>query len=241
MKADEMPTDLQILLESVRGQLDRQMFEEAWRDLQLVPHNARDQWLVLVYSFWAANWLDYTEPAKELALKDNPFSNSAQDVFSLSKDALLKLYDEKPTKKQMDEKEQQLGSPITAITSLIGEDLVLGIFVLFLRDSGDGVASLDYSCKSEGPRGPNLDAWMLTHNHACYQIEVKNWCASAKGGKQIKSGTSQLRPLPDTRRKPEESVEGGRQYAVMGTSVARSSSTSTRFLVAGHASLNGLK
>ena len=40
MKADEMPTDLQILLESVRGQLDRQMFEEAWRDLQLVPHNA---------------------------------------------------------------------------------------------------------------------------------------------------------------------------------------------------------
>ena len=69
MKADEMPTDLQILLESVRGQLDRQMFEEAWCDLQLVPHNARDQWLVLVYSFWAANWLDYTEPAKELALK----------------------------------------------------------------------------------------------------------------------------------------------------------------------------
>ena len=62
MKADEMPTDLQILLESVRGQLDRQMFEEAWRDLQLVPHNARDQWLVLAYSFWAANWLDYTEP-----------------------------------------------------------------------------------------------------------------------------------------------------------------------------------
>lgn len=69
MKADEMPTDLQILMESVRGQLDRQMFEEAWRDLQLVPHNARDQWLVLAYSFWAANWLDYTEPAKELALK----------------------------------------------------------------------------------------------------------------------------------------------------------------------------
>jgi pentatricopeptide repeat protein len=69
MKPDETPTDLQILMESVRGQLDRQMFKEAWRDLQLVPHNARDQWLVLVYSFWAANWLDYTEPAKELALK----------------------------------------------------------------------------------------------------------------------------------------------------------------------------
>lgn len=69
MTPSPMPTDLQILMESVRGQLDRQMFEEAWRDLQLVPHNARDQQLVLDYSFCAANWLNYTEPAKELALK----------------------------------------------------------------------------------------------------------------------------------------------------------------------------
>ena len=40
MKADEMPTDLQILLESVRGQLDRQIRKKVCQDLQLVPHNA---------------------------------------------------------------------------------------------------------------------------------------------------------------------------------------------------------
>jgi tetratricopeptide (TPR) repeat protein len=69
MKPDEMPPDLEEYLERVREKLDRHMFEEAWRDLQLVPESARDQWMVLVYSFWAANWLDYTEPAKEFALK----------------------------------------------------------------------------------------------------------------------------------------------------------------------------
>ena len=69
MKPDEMPPDLEEYLERVREKLDRHMFEEAWRDLQLVPESARDEWLVLTYSFWAANWLDYTEPAKELALK----------------------------------------------------------------------------------------------------------------------------------------------------------------------------
>jgi tetratricopeptide (TPR) repeat protein len=69
MKADEKPTDLEEYLDRVRAKLDLRLYEEAWRDLQLVPESARDQWLVLAYSFWAANWLDYTEPAKELALK----------------------------------------------------------------------------------------------------------------------------------------------------------------------------
>jgi pentatricopeptide repeat protein len=69
MKADELPTDLQILLESVRGKLELGLYKEAWHDLQLVPESVRDHLLVLDYSFWAADWLEYTEPAKELALK----------------------------------------------------------------------------------------------------------------------------------------------------------------------------
>lgn len=120
---------------------------------------------------------------------DNPLGSSAQDVFSLSKDALIKLYDEKPAKNQKDKVEEQLGSPITAITSLIGEDLVLGLFELFLHDKGDGLKiGPDYFCKSKGSRGPRLDAWILTKQNTCYQAEVKNWCASAKGGKRIKNG-----------------------------------------------------
>lgn len=120
---------------------------------------------------------------------DNTLSSSDQDVFSMSKDALIKLYDEKPAKNQKDKAEEQLGSPITAITSLIGEDLVLGIFELFLHDTGDGFKiGPDYFCKSKGSRGPRLDAWILTSQSICYQAEVKNWCASAKGGKRIKTG-----------------------------------------------------
>ena len=69
MKHEPLPADLEEYLQGVRDKLDRRLYEEAWRDLQLVPENARDQWMVLVYSFWAANWLDYTEPAKEFALK----------------------------------------------------------------------------------------------------------------------------------------------------------------------------
>jgi tetratricopeptide (TPR) repeat protein len=69
MKHEPLPADLEEYLEGVRGKLDLRLYEEAWRDLQLVPENGRDQWMVLVYSFWAANWLDYTEPAKEFALK----------------------------------------------------------------------------------------------------------------------------------------------------------------------------
>jgi len=69
MKPDEMPANLEEFLDRVREKLDRRHYEEAWRDLQRVPEDARDQWLVLVYSFWAADWLEYTEPAKEFALK----------------------------------------------------------------------------------------------------------------------------------------------------------------------------
>jgi hypothetical protein len=44
------------LWDQVRDKLDLRLYEEAWRDLQLVPHTARDQWLLLVYSFRAANF-----------------------------------------------------------------------------------------------------------------------------------------------------------------------------------------
>lgn len=69
MKPDEMPADLEEFLDRVRDKLDLRLYEEAWRDLQLVPENARNRWMVLAYSFWAANWLDNTESAKEFALK----------------------------------------------------------------------------------------------------------------------------------------------------------------------------
>ena len=109
--------------------------------------------------------------------------DSESDDFKLNSSALLELYDQNPNY-------DELGSPITAITSLIGEDLLLGLFDHYLRNKdnkGDAIVSLDYSCKSEGRRGRWLDAWVETKNdpEALYQTEVKNWCASAIGGRPI--------------------------------------------------------
>ena len=67
--------------------------------------------------------------------------DSENEMFSLNKNALLKLYDEKPKKRKKGEandEDTDYGSPITAITSLLGEDLVLGLFELFLEERNDG-------------------------------------------------------------------------------------------------------
>lgn len=121
---------------------------------------------------------------------DNPLSNSAQNMFSLSKDALLKLYDKKRKKEKTAEDEEDLGSPITAITSLIGEDLLLGFFDHYLQEktSGDGIIwdpRHMYKCKGPGNKGSRLDAWIKTKKGKLYQAEAKNWCASAIGGVEV--------------------------------------------------------
>ena len=121
---------------------------------------------------------------------DNPLSNSEQNMFSLSKDALLKLYDKKRKKEKTAEDKEDLGSPITAITSLIGEDLLLGLFDHYLQDktAGDGIIwdpRLMYKCKGPGNKGSRLDAWIKTKKGKLYQAEAKNWCASAIGGVEV--------------------------------------------------------
>jgi hypothetical protein len=118
--------------------------------------------------------------------------DSENEMFSLNKNALLKLYDEKPKKRKKGEandEDTDYGSPITAITSLLGEDLVLGLFELFLEERNDGFRTRpDYDCRTDGSKGPQLDAWVLTKKDRCYQMEIKNWGASAKGGRGIKAG-----------------------------------------------------
>ena len=109
------------------------------------------------------------------------------DLFTLNRISLIDLFD----KKYLDEK---LGSPLTAIISFFGEDLLLGLFDHYLRSKGDCIVSLDYSCKSEGLTGHRLDAWVETKNKlkTLYQTEIKNWSANALGGKPIKNTENSL-------------------------------------------------
>lgn len=89
---------------------------------------------------------------------------------------LLKFYDK-------DGPRDDLGSPISAITGLIGEDLVLGLLQHYLRRSNKGLKIVT-QCKESGRKGACLDAWVITETN-CYATEVKNWCASAFGGREV--------------------------------------------------------
>ena len=71
-----------------------------------------------------------------------------------------------------------LGSHVSAITSLIGEDLVIGCLLHFLRKKGFECKIESYTCKRPGKAGNRLDAWISyrtqTENYIL-QVEVKNW------------------------------------------------------------------
>jgi hypothetical protein len=126
-----------------------------------------------------------------------PRTFSTGEVFQLNKSELLTFYD----LRQLADKER--GSPVTAITSLIGEDLVLGLLEHYLRTDGKDALLGDpiYKCKTRGKTGPQLDAWILTKKHL-YQTEVKNWCASAIGGVEVGQELSGETAGGRKRRKP---------------------------------------
>jgi len=109
------------------------------------------------------------------------------DLFTLNRISLIDFFDKRYLNKI-------LGSPLTAIISFFGEDLLLGLFDHYLRSKGDCIVSLDYSCKSEGLTGHRLDAWVETKNKpkTLYQTEIKNWSANAFGGKPINNTDNSL-------------------------------------------------
>jgi hypothetical protein len=89
--------------------------------------------------------------------------------------ALLTFYDSPSS--WSTEKSRQ-GSHVSAITGLIGEDLVLA---LLLQHLGDSAQIVGYKCKREGLKGARLDAWIAVGD-VIYQVEVKNWSAHSLGG-----------------------------------------------------------
>jgi hypothetical protein len=105
---------------------------------------------------------------------------SSSDAFKLKKMSLFKFYDQRFSG------DEEKGSPVTAVTSLIGEDVVLGLLEQYLRTAGKDavVRGPIYKCNTGEQRGPRLDAWIRTRKHL-YQVEVKNWCASAIGGVEV--------------------------------------------------------
>lgn len=95
---------------------------------------------------------------------------------------LLSFYDLKSNWK--DPQEEDATSPISAITGLIGEDLVIGALRHYFRHRKQENLTFEPRCKQPGISGYRLDGWVLSSLFA-YQTEIKNWCASALGGKSV--------------------------------------------------------
>jgi hypothetical protein len=114
-----------------------------------------------------------------------PSADPADEIV-IKRQALLDLYDG-----GHDWTERE-GSPISAITGMIGEDLVLALLRDHLASRG-GSQTPRYDCKGHGSW---LDAWLVTPT-ARYQVEIKSWCASAFGGKKVKPDDSNLRQVAE--------------------------------------------
>lgn len=86
-----------------------------------------------------------------------------------------------------DIKDSQKGDA-NAIMSILGEDLNASAYKHF---RGNKVEILNDSVLPGLPgtnKGKRLDRWIVDkENRKLYQCEIKNWAATAKGGKQLKS------------------------------------------------------
>lgn len=113
---------------------------------------------------------------------------TSKDYLTLDIGRLLGFYDEVDRTKK-----KELGSSVSALTGLLGEDLVLGALDKYLKEKIE--KPIDYACrgkmrtirrKGKKPKRSNswLDAWIVSPKK-CYQTEVKNWSASAVGGQPV--------------------------------------------------------
>lgn len=92
---------------------------------------------------------------------------------------------------RVDPLEEDNTSAVSAITGVIGEDLVLGLLLQYLESQGEPFEFLSYKCSAQERPFHRLDAWVITHKMA-YQVEVKNWGAAALGGEPVADDDSDL-------------------------------------------------
>ena len=111
-----------------------------------------------------------------------------KEYLTLNIEKLLSFYDE-----QNSEEKKDLGSSVSALTGLIGEDLVLGALDHYFNERIQ--KPINYSCRGKmrvirrkGKKAIRtnswLDAWIVLPDK-CFQTEVKNWSASAVGGQPV--------------------------------------------------------
>ena len=112
---------------------------------------------------------------------------SSPTVISVSVNALLRFFDEKPGWSQ---------GHATSIVGVVGEDLSAACFKRYLESRGHNAAVLVHP-GSDRPwpvttgkqRGPRLDRWIQVDwqcgSRTIFQTEIKSWSAHAIGGQPL--------------------------------------------------------
>jgi len=86
-----------------------------------------------------------------------------------------------------DKKDSQKGDA-NALMAMLGEDLNVSVYRDFRKKE---VKILEETISQGFKKGKRLDRWILDkENKKLFQCEIKNWAATAIGGKQLKSNAS---------------------------------------------------
>lgn len=73
------------------------------------------------------------------------------------------------------------GSHVSALTGVMGEDVVLGALLHHWASKGHSPRIVSYQCNTGEKKGKRLDAWILRDKKTIFQVEVKNWSGHSLG------------------------------------------------------------
>jgi hypothetical protein len=96
---------------------------------------------------------------------------------------LIRFYDETKSAPKM----PGLGSHVSAITALIGEDLIIALLRHYWKSQKVDSRICSYQCNQGTKRGKRLDAWIEAGGDL-YQVEVKNWSGHSLSGYDLPWG-----------------------------------------------------
>lgn len=79
------------------------------------------------------------------------------------------------------------GAHVSAITGVIGEDLLLGLFAHYWASQSPSLLCerIPDKCKAPGKKGKRLDGWVTIGNDRLAQVEIKNWSAHSLGERTL--------------------------------------------------------
>ncbi|MDP1894609.1 MAG: hypothetical protein Q8K87_10810 [Hydrogenophaga sp.] len=100
--------------------------------------------------------------------------------MNFNRSALIRFYDDP---RDPDFAGADQGSHVSAITGMIGEDLLLGLMFHCLSHQDPSLTCevLPDTCKAPGKKGKRLDAWVEIGTNRIAQVEIKNWSAHSLG------------------------------------------------------------